>query len=76
VKVLEIDLKRKRISLTMRLRDDADGRAPAKGMKSGDRPLSQRDRQHMADKPKGGAAKVPDNAMAAALSKAGITPRK
>jgi uncharacterized protein len=76
VKVVEVDLKRKRISLTMRLSDDAGGRAPAKGMKSGDRPLSQRDRQRMADKPKGGGGKVPDNAMAAALSKAGITPRK
>ncbi|WP_340119239.1 Tex family protein [Pelagibius sp. 7325] len=76
VKVVEIDLTRKRISLTMRLSDEAGGRAPGKGMKSGDRPLSQRDRQHMTDKPKGGGATVPDNAMAAALSKAGIAPRK
>jgi uncharacterized protein len=76
VKVLEVDLKRKRISLTMRLRDDAGGQAPTRGAKSGDRPLSQRDRQHMADKPKAGAAKVSDNAMAAAFSKAGFARRK
>jgi uncharacterized protein len=72
VKVLEVDLKRKRISLTMRLRDDA--RAAAQGKGSGDRPLSQRERQHMVDKP--GAAKAPDNALAAALSKAGFGVRK
>jgi protein Tex len=74
VKVLEVDLKRKRISLTMRLRDEA-GAAPP-GRPAGDRPLSQRERQHMADKPKPGAAKAPDNALAAALSKAGFGVRK
>jgi uncharacterized protein len=72
VKVLEVDLKRKRISLTMRLRDDVRAAAPSKT--SGDRPLSQRERQHMVDKP--GAAKAPDNALAAALSKAGFGVRK
>jgi uncharacterized protein len=75
VKVLEVDLKRKRISLTMRLRDEAGAR-PASSAKSGDRPLSQRDRQHMTEKPKTGATKAPDNALAAAFSKAGFTPRK
>jgi uncharacterized protein len=74
VKVLEVDLKRKRISLTMRLRDDARAAAPNKA--AGDRPLSQRERQHMTDKPKPGAAKAPDNALAAALSKAGFGVRK
>ncbi|MBL9036019.1 MAG: RNA-binding transcriptional accessory protein, partial [Rhodospirillaceae bacterium] len=75
VKVLEVDLKRKRIALTMRLRDDAGAR-PAARATSGDRPLSQRERQHMADKPKGAAGKAPDNALAAAFSKAGFTVRK
>jgi protein Tex len=72
--VLEVDLKRKRISLTMRLRDDA--RAAAPGKPAGDRPLSQRERQHMVDKPKPSAAKAPDNALAAALNKAGFGVRK
>jgi uncharacterized protein len=76
VKVLEVDLKRKRISLTMRLRDEASGRPTMRGGTSGERPLSQRDRQHMVDKPKAGAAKVSDNALAAAFNKAGFTPRK
>jgi uncharacterized protein len=75
VKVLEVDLKRKRISLTMRLRDEPGGRPPAMAGKSADRPLPQRDRQHMTDKPKA-AAKAPDNALAAAFSKAGLAPRK
>jgi uncharacterized protein len=72
VKVVEVDLKRKRISLTMRLHDEAMKRAAP----SGDRPLTQRDRQHMAEKPKPGAAKAPDGALAAAFSKAGFTLRK
>jgi protein Tex len=76
VKVLEVDLKRKRISLTMRLRDEAGARAPAPGRASADRPPSQRERQHMVDKPKPGAAKASDNALAAALSKAGFGVRK
>jgi protein Tex len=72
VKVLEVDLQRKRIALTLRLSDEA-ARKPAS---SGDRPLSQRDRQHMVEKPKAVAAKAPDNALAAAFSKAGLAPRK
>jgi len=72
VKVLEVDLKRKRISLTMRLSDEAVKR-PAR---ADDKPLTQRDRQHMAEKPKAAAAKAPDNAFAAAFSKAGFTGRK
>jgi uncharacterized protein len=72
VKVLEVDLKRKRISLTMRLSDEAV-RRPAR---ADDKPLTQRDRQHMAEKPKPAAAKAPDNAFAAAFSKAGFTGRK
>ena len=74
VKVLEVDLTRKRISLTMRLRDDARAAAPSKP--AADRPLSQRERQDMAVKPKPGAAKAPDNALAAALNKAGFGVRK
>jgi uncharacterized protein len=73
VKVLEVDLKRKRIALTMRLSDEAGARSTAK---SGDRPLTQRDRQHMTDKPKSAAVKAPDNALAAAFSKAGFNLRK
>jgi uncharacterized protein len=76
VKVLEVDLKRKRISLTMRLRDEAGSRPAPAGGKAADRPLSQRDRQHMTDKPKAGPAKAPDNALAAAFTKAGLAPRK
>ena len=73
VKVLEVDLKRKRISLTMRLHDEAAKRPPAQG----DRPLTQRDRQHMTERPRAAApSKAPDNALAAAFSKAGFTVRK
>jgi len=72
VKVLEVDLKRKRISLTMRLHDDGAKRGPAPN----DRPLTQRDRQHMTDRPKAAAPKAPDNALAAAFNKAGFTLRK
>jgi hypothetical protein len=56
----------------MRLHDEAVKRPAAQG----DRPLTQRDRQHMAEKPKAGPAKAPDNALAAAFSKAGFTVRK
>ena len=72
VKVLEVDLERKRISLTLRLSDEAVRKPAAQN----DRHLTQRDRQHMAEKPKAAAAKAPDNALAAAFSKAGFTPRK
>jgi len=76
VKVLEVDLKRKRIALTMRLSDEAVKR-PAR---ADDKPLTQRDRQHMVEKPKtapkGSSDKAPDNALAAAFSKAGFTVRK
>jgi len=73
VKVLEVDLKRKRIALSMRLHDEAVKRPAAQG----DRPLTQRDRQHMTDRPKAAVpAKAPDNALAAAFSKAGFTVRK
>jgi len=74
VKVMEVDLKRKRISLTMRLQDEAGARPT--GPKSDDRPLTQRDRQHMTEKPKPAVTKAPDNALAAAFSKAGFTVRK
>jgi uncharacterized protein len=68
VKVLEVDLKRKRIALTLRLHDEAVKRPASQG----DRPLTQRDRQHMADRPSAAVSKVPDNALAAAFSKAGL----
>jgi len=75
--VLEVDLKRKRISLTMRLSDEAVRKPQGSTASAGDRPLSPRDRQHMAEKPKPRAAQAaPDNALAAAFSKAGFTPRK
>ena len=77
VKVLDVDLKRKRISLTMRLSDDPAAKTAERGPR-GERPLSQRDRRHMTDKGKGqgkgqGGGRsggAPDNAMAAAFSKA------
>ncbi len=73
VKVLEVDLKRKRIALTMRLHDEAVKRSAPQG----ERPLTQRDRQHMTERPKAAApSKAPDNALAAAFSKAGFTVRK
>ncbi|GAB2179378.1 Tex family protein [Dongia sp. agr-C8] len=72
VKVLEVDQKRKRISLTMRLSDEAMKRPAGPG----DRALTQRDRQHMTEKPKAAAAKAPDGALAAAFSKAGFGVRK
>ncbi|GAB4392978.1 MAG: Tex family protein [Kiloniellaceae bacterium] len=87
VKVMEVDLRRKRISLTMRLHDDPAARSAERGPR-GDRPMSQRERRHMTGKPpvngggkdggKGGGARdsAPDNAMAAAFSRAGITGRK
>jgi uncharacterized protein len=73
VKVLEVDLKRKRISLTMRLSDEAVRKPTAT---TADRPLTQRDREQMSAKPKPGPAAAPDNALAAAFSKAGFTVRK
>jgi len=87
VKVMEVDLRRKRISLTMRLHDDPAARSAERGPR-GDRPMSQRERRHITGKPpvkgggkdggKGGGARdsAPDNAMAAAFSRAGITGRK
>lgn len=72
VKVLEVDLKRKRIALTMRLSDETVKRPP----RADDRPLTQRDRQLMTEKPKPAAAKPADNALAAAFSKAGFTVQK
>jgi uncharacterized protein len=72
VKVLEVDQKRKRISLTMRLSDEAARRAPNQG----DRALSQRDRQHMTERAKSAPAKAPEGTLAAAFSKAGFSVRK
>jgi hypothetical protein len=57
----------------MRLHDEAVKRPAAP---SGDRPLTQRDRQHMSDRPKSAPATAPDNALAAAFSKAGFAVRK
>ncbi|WP_305072663.1 Tex family protein [Propionivibrio sp.] len=59
VKVLEVDLARQRIALTMRLTDDA---APA-GMKKGNVPLSNKARQQQARQPE------TQGAMAAAFAK-------
>ncbi|MFT3963514.1 Tex family protein [Propionivibrio sp.] len=59
VKVLEVDLPRSRIALTMRLTDDA---APA-GMKKGGAPVSSKARQQQARQPE------PTGAMAAAFAK-------
>jgi uncharacterized protein len=59
VKVVEVDLPRQRIALTMRLTDDA---IPA-GMKKGDAPLSAKARQQQARQPE------PAGAMAAAFAR-------
>jgi uncharacterized protein len=59
VKVVEVDLARQRIALTMRLTDDA---APA-GMKKGNVPLSNKARQQQARQPE------TQGAMAAAFAK-------
>ena len=59
VKVLEVDLPRSRIALTMRLTDDA---APA-GMKKGGAPMSNKARQQQARQPE------PAGAMAAAFAR-------
>jgi len=72
VKVLEVDLKRKRISLTLRLSDESVRKPAAQA----DRPLTPRDRQQMTAKPKPSPAAAPDNALAAAFSKAGFNLRK
>jgi uncharacterized protein len=52
VKVLEVDLKRKRIALTMRM-SDQPGQVKAENANSNDRPLTSRDRKFMtADAPR------------------------
>jgi uncharacterized protein len=66
VKVLDVDLSRSRISLSMRLADEA---APA-GMKRGDSPLSNKAKQRQAHQPE------PLNAMAAAFARSEDRRRK
>jgi uncharacterized protein len=82
VKVLEVDLKRKRISLTMRM-SDQPGTAKRENANSNDRPLAQRDRKFMAAQPPraannggGNAGSAMGGALAAAFAKAGLDKRK
>ncbi|TXH35682.1 MAG: RNA-binding transcriptional accessory protein [Rhodospirillaceae bacterium] len=82
VKVLEVDLKRKRISLTMRMADQP-GAAKRENANSNDRPLAQRDRKFMTAQPPrgnsstgGNAGSAMGGALAAAFAKAGLDKRK
>jgi uncharacterized protein len=65
VKVLEVDVPRKRISLTMRL-DDAPGAARPQGDRRGPAPLQKR------EPPRGGGTTGGGNAFADAFRKAGL----
>jgi uncharacterized protein len=76
VKVLEVDLQRKRIALTMRL-SDQPGQGKAAPANRNDQPVAARDRKFMQSKP---AAQPPQNsgggALAAAFAKAAQDKRK
>ena len=65
VKVLEVDIARKRIALTMRLTDEVSAKRPEGGQRSG---ASSRDVQRYGN---GGGRNAPqqENAMAAAFAK-------
>ncbi len=85
VKVLEVDLKRKRIALTMRM-SDQPGAAKRENANSNDRTLAPRDRKFMTAQPprSGGGAQaggqnsgsLGGGALAAAFAKAGLDKRK
>ncbi|WP_303980706.1 Tex family protein [Dongia mobilis] len=71
VRVLEVDIKRKRISLTMRSSDTPAARQQAEAPK--DRPMARGDRKFMQDNKPAAKSDSPfGGAMAAALAKAGI----
>src|SRR5262249_15642993 len=91
VKVLEVDLKRKRIALTMRMSDQPG--AAKQNANSNDKPLAQRDRKFMtaeAPRPQGrgwggsgggsfgnaSSGGAFGGALAAAFAKAGVDKRK
>jgi protein Tex len=69
VKVLEVDIPRKRISLTMRMSDPAEPRAG--GRSDDNRNASQKSRQQMSSKP--AAAPAASGALADALRRAGLS---
>jgi uncharacterized protein len=72
VKVLDVDVPRKRISLTLRLEDEAErprpGGGDSRGDRRGDRPQRGGDRQQRGGQERGPAA----GAMAEALRRAGL----
>ncbi|MGW4925845.1 Tex family protein [Streptomyces sp. BPPL-273] len=75
VKVLDVDIPRKRISLTLRLDDEAAPQGEQKKERGGNRPPGQRRRQQGSGGGKGrpSAAPAPSNdAMADALRRAGL----
>ncbi|MET0529633.1 MAG: Tex family protein, partial [Microvirga sp.] len=69
VKVLEVDIPRKRIALTMRMSDPAEPRAA--GRSDDNRNASQKSRQPMSSKPT--AAPAASGALADALRRAGLS---
>ncbi|GAA0627792.1 Tex family protein [Streptomyces crystallinus] len=75
VKVLDVDVPRKRVSLTLRLTDDASGGGPKREQRGG-RPPQQRQRRGAGggDRDRGGRQSPPpaNGAMADALRKAGL----
>jgi protein Tex len=71
VKVLEVDIPRKRISLTMRLEDNASGPSSSSGSGSGEGPRRDRDRDR-GKGPRRPAPPPPQGALADALRRAGL----
>ncbi|MEU2560522.1 Tex family protein [Streptomyces longispororuber] len=77
VKVLDVDVARKRVSLTLRLDDDASGSAPGERKERGGRPPQQRQRRGGGPQRKERSAAPPANdAMAEALRRAGLVDPK
>jgi uncharacterized protein len=71
VKVMEVDVQRKRIALSMRLDDQASDRASERGERSGDAKRGARHsgkRSGAPHKPESGSAAKPAGALAAAFA--------
>ena len=81
VKVLSVDIPRHRISLTLRLDDEATRPRPAVRPRAGDRPSGDSSRTGRGASPRSGASgsrpspKAPDGALADALRRAGLVPK-
>ncbi|WP_282791880.1 Tex family protein [Streptomyces sp. CC224B] len=78
VKVLDVDVARKRVSLTLRLDDDASGSAPGERKERGGRPPQQRQRRGGGgpQRKERSAAPPANDAMAEALRRAGLVDPK